>query len=303
MTAVASPRISSDPRWLAGAAAGLAAAALVLWTLRGYPLGLAAFWLSPLPLFLAGLGFGLPAASVAAATGALALLAVGPGSVPGVAFLALFAGPVLALLAAGLRGGRIEPGLPLAMLGLWPAAGLLVAAFALSGLEGGLSGAVRGAVENGLARMGVGAAPALVEQMTLIMGGAVAFWLALAWLANGIAAQSFLARRGLAAQASPVWSEVRLPGWYPVLPALAAAAWMLLGGSDLLLVSLLLALLVPLLFQGIAFVHARSRALKGRWMVLLLFYVLLIVFSVPAAALLIGVGVFATFARPTPPST
>jgi hypothetical protein len=303
MTAVASPRISSDPRWLAGAAGGLAAAFLVLWTLRGYPLGLAAFWLSPLPLFLAGLGFGLPAAGVAVAIGALALLLVGPGSVPGIAFLALFAGPVLALLAAGLRGGRIEPDLPLAVLGLWPAAGLLVGAFALSGFEGGLSGAVRGAVENGLARMGLGAGPGVVEQMTLIMGGAVAFWLGFAWMANGIAAQSFLARGGLAAHPSPVWSEARLPGWYPVLPALAAVAWLLFGGSDVLLVSLLLALLVPLFFQGIAFVHARSRALNGRWMVLLLFYVLLIVFSVPAAALLIGVGVFATFARPAPPSS
>lgn len=303
MTAVAQPGISSDPRWLAGAAGGLAAAALVLWTLRGYPLGLAAFWLSPLPLFLAGFGFGLPAAGLAAAVGALALLAVGPGSVPGVVFLALFAGPALALLATGLRGGRIEPGLPLAVLGLWPAAGVLVAAFALSGFEGGLSGAVRSAVETGLARMGVSAGPGVVEQMTLIMGGAVAFWLALAWLANGIAAQSFLARRGLAAHASPLWSETRLPGWYPVLPALAAASWMLFGGADLALVSVLLALLVPLLFQGIAFVHARTRALKGRWMVLLLFYVLLIVFSVPAAALLIGVGVFATFARPAPPSS
>lgn len=303
MTAVAQPGLSSDPRWLAGAAGGLAAAALVLWTLRGLPLGLAAFWLSPLPLFLAGLGFGLPAAGLAAAVGALLLFAMGPGSVAGVVFLALFAGPVLALLAAGLRGGRIEPGLPLALLGLWPAAGILAGAFALSGLEGGLSGAVRGAVETGLTRMGVSAYPALVEQMTLIMGGAVAFWLALAWLANGIAAQSFLARRGLAAHASPVWSATRLPGWYPVLPAVAAASWLLFGGADLVLVSVLLALLVPLLFQGIAFVHARTRPLNGRWMVLLLFYFLLIVFSVPAAALLIGVGVFATFARPAPPSS
>jgi hypothetical protein len=302
MTAVAQPGISSDPRWLAGAAGGLAAAALVLWTLRGYPLGLATFWLTPLPIFLAGFAFGLPAAGVAAAVGALLLLAIGPGSVPGVVFLALFAGPVLALLATGLRFGRIEPGLPLAVLGLWPSAAILVGAFALSGLEGGLSGAVRGAVETGLARMGLAAGPATVEQMTMVMGGALAFWMALAWLANGIAAQSFLARRGLAAFASPVWSATRLPGWYPLLPAVAAAAWLLFGGSDVVLVSVLLALLVPLLFAGIAFVHARTRPLKGRWMVLLLFYFLLIVFSVPAAALLIGAGVFATFARPAPPA-
>jgi hypothetical protein len=303
MTAVARRSITSDPRWLAGAAGGLAAAVLVLWTMRGYPLGLAAFWLSPMPLFLAGLGFGVPAAALGGAVGVLALLVIGPGNVPGVVFAALFAGPVLAILAVGLRGRRIEAGLPLAILGLWPAASILAGALTMSGSEGGLTGAVRFAVETGLARMGVSAGPGIVEQMTLIMGGALAFWLALAWLANGIAAQSFLARRGLAAAASPIWSETRLPGWYPVLPALAALSWLIFGGADIVLVSVLLALLVPLLFQGIAFVHWRTRALNGRWMVLLLFYVLLIVFSVPAAALLIGAGVFATFARPSPPST
>ena len=44
--------VLSNPRWLAGTAAGLTAAILSLWAMRGLPLGFAAFWLTPLPLFL-----------------------------------------------------------------------------------------------------------------------------------------------------------------------------------------------------------------------------------------------------------
>ena len=62
----------SNPRWLAATAGGLAAAVLSLWAMRGLPLGFAAFWLTPLPLFAAGLGFG-PGAMAGAARGAIDL--------------------------------------------------------------------------------------------------------------------------------------------------------------------------------------------------------------------------------------
>ena len=41
-----------NPRWLAGTAAGLTAAILSLWAMRGLPLGFAAFWLIALGLLV-----------------------------------------------------------------------------------------------------------------------------------------------------------------------------------------------------------------------------------------------------------
>ena len=67
--------------------------------------------------------------AVAAALLAAGLLAGFGGGVQSLAFLALFGVPVPMLLLAGMRGrGRFAPALPLALLGLWPVAVLLLAA-------------------------------------------------------------------------------------------------------------------------------------------------------------------------------
>ena len=70
---------------------------------------------------------------------------------------------------------------------------------------------------------------------------------------NAAAAQSALARTGIALAPSPRWSEARLPAWYPALPGAAAAAWLLFGGEgEAALLSVLLVLLLPVFLQGIA---------------------------------------------------
>ena len=68
--------VHGNPRFLAGTAAGLTAAVLSLWAMRGLPLGFAAFWLTPLPLFASGLGFGPAAMAWAAGLAAAIHLAV-----------------------------------------------------------------------------------------------------------------------------------------------------------------------------------------------------------------------------------
>jgi hypothetical protein len=290
-----------NPRWLAGTAAGLAAAILSLWAMRGLPLGFAAFWLTPLPLFAAGLGFG-PAAMAWAAGLAAVIHIVLAGVLPMTVFLAAFAIPALLMVMLGFRQGRIEPGLPLALLGIWPAVVIMLAGFAFSGSPGGLEGAIRTAVEQGLQRMGTSPAQVPVEELVQVMAAAVGFWSAISLSVNGAAAQSALARTGLALSPTPRWSAVRLPGWYPALPGLAAAAWLAFGGEgDVVALSVLMVVLLPVFLQGIAAVHRRSVGRPGRNVMLGVFYAGLVILSVPAAIAVTAFGFYEQWGRRTSP--
>lgn len=293
--------ILRDPRWLAATAGGLMAATLSLWAMRGLPLGFAAFWLAPLPLFAAGLGFG-PGAVAGAAGLAAAIHAMLAGTLPMLVFLVAFGIPAAAMVIAGFRGGRIEPGMPLALLGIWPAIAILGTAFAMSGMPGGFEGALRIAVENGVARMGGDPASFPVDEMVRIMPAALGFWAAVSLSVNGAAAQSALARSGYALAPTPRWSEVRLPSWYPALPGAGAAAWLVFGGAaDVATLAVLLALLVPVFLQGVAAVHRRSAGRPGRSFMLGIFYAGLVILSVPAAIAVTAFGFFEQWGRRSGP--
>lgn len=291
----------SNPRWLAAMAGGLMAATLSLWAMRGLPLGFAAFWLTPLPLFAAGLGFGPGAA--AAATGLAAAIHVAlAGTLPMIVFLAAFGLPAAAIVATGFRGGRIDPAMPLALLGIWPAIVILLTAASFAGTPGGLEGAMRVAIEQGVRRMGAIPAEFPVDQLVGIMAAALGFWAAVSLSVNGVAAQSALARSGLALAPTPRWSEVRLPGWYPALPGAGAAAWLLLGGDgDVVTLSIMLVLLLPVFLQGIAAVHRRSAGRPGRSFMLGIFYAGLVILSVPAAVAVTAFGFYEQWGRRTSP--
>ena len=293
--------VLGNPRWLAGMAAGLMAAVLSLWAMRGLPLGFAAFWLTPLPLFAAGLGFG-PAAMVSAAGLAALIHAALAGLLPMAVFLVAFAVPALLMVVLGFRRGRIEPGLPLAVLGIWPAIVIMLAGFAFAGMPGGLEGAMRTAVVQGLQRMGSSPTQFPVSELVQVMAAAVGFWSAVSLSVNGAAAQSALARTGLALAPTPQWSAVRLPGWYPALPGIAAAAWLAFGGEgDVVLLSVLLVVLLPVFLQGIAAVHRRSAGRPGRHFMLGIFYTGLVILSVPAAVAVTAFGFYEQWGRRTSP--
>jgi hypothetical protein len=293
--------VLSNPRGLAAMAGGLAAAVLSLWAMRGLPLGFAAFWLTPLPLFATGLGFGPGAMAGAAGVAAVIHVALA-GMLPMVVFLVAFAVPAVLVVAAGFRQGRIDPALPLAILGLWPAVVILGCAVAFSGLPGGLEGAMREAVEQGLRRMGSGSAQLPVDQLVQVMAAALGFWAAVSLSVNGAAAQSALARTGWALAPTPAWSAVRLPGWYPPLTGLAAAGWLVFGGDgDVVSLSVLLVLLLPVFLMGIAAVHRRSAGRPGRHFMLGVFYTGLVILSVPAAIAVTAFGFYEQWGRPSSP--
>lgn len=290
-----------NPRWLAGTAAGLTAAILSLWAMRGLPLGFAAFWLTPLPLFAAGLGFGPASMAWAAGLAAVIHYAVA-GMLPMAVFLVGFAIPALLIVTLGFRQGRIDTALPLALLGIWPALVIMAAGLAFAGTPGGLEGAIRTAVVQGLNRMGASPDQVPVQELVQVMAAAIGFWMAISLSVNGAAAQSALARTGLALSPTPRWSAVRLPGWYPALTALGAAVWLAFGGEgDVVALSVMMVLLLPVFLQGIAAIHRRSAGRPGRHVMLGIFYAGLVILSVPAAVAVTAFGFYEQWGRRTSP--
>jgi hypothetical protein len=292
------PGLLANPALLAAGAAGCMAAFCVLWAFRGLPLGAALFWATPLPLFLAGLGFGTASAIVAAtlATLLVALTASGFGTL---IFLLLFAIPVPVLVACALRTGppRMVLSLPLALLGLGPLAALLLAVLWLAG-DGGLEAAMRRAVEAVLARLGLPVEEAVVGMVVRFKAAAFGLIATASLAVNAVTAQRLLARRNLAMAAVPPFVTLRLPPWYPVLPALAAAALLAApAGQDSIALSALLLLLLPAFYLGIAGVHARASGRRGQWPMLGLFYVLLLVFLQLMAPAMVALGLFDHFRR------
>ncbi len=277
----------------AAVAAGLLAAVAALWAFRGLPLGTLLLWLTPFPMFAAGLAFGPASAVVAAALAAL-LVAVAGGGASALVFLALFGVPVSLLL---VTASKPDLGRPLALLGIWPLVVLLAAAALLPG-EGGLEAAMRDAVEAALLRMGLPAPELLVAEVARVKAAAIGFWVALMLLANAALARRFLTKRGLGQTPAADWAMVRLPGWYPLLPAVAAGVFLTAQPeADAVPLSALLLLLVPLFLQGLAGVHRLARGRKGRVPALSVFYLLLVVFLQIVGPALVGFGLYEQFRR------
>lgn len=278
----------ADPRLLAAGAGGLLSACLALWAFRGLPLGALTFWASPLPLLLAGMGFGTASALIAllVATGALWLA----GSIVGVwLFLLGFGIPAVLLVAAWHGAGAL--GRPLALLGLLPAAGIVGAALWLADMPGGLEGTLRALAESALRRFDMPDSAAFVTDIVRVKAAALGFWLAIALLASAFVAGKLLARAGIAP--APAWSTARLPGWYVGAPVLALGAWLMAEeGADAVPLSTLLVLLVPLMLHGLAVMHTRTRGRGERPLLLGAVYLLLVVLFLPASLAVAGFGAY-----------
>jgi hypothetical protein len=284
----------SDPRWLAAGAGGFGAACLALWAFRGMPLGPVGFWLAPLPLLMAGMGFGAAAGlgAAALATGALWLADVHLG--PWL-FLLGFGIPTTLLVAAS-RGGR-SLGLPLALLGMLPAAGIVLAAFWLADMPGGLEGTLEAIARSSLSRLDISVPAGFVTEVVRVKAAAIGFWLSLALAANGWLAGRLLARFGIAP--APAWSAARLPGWYAALPGLAFGLWLAAeDGADAVELSITLVLLLPLMLHGLAVLHTRTRGRGERKLLLGAVYVSLLVLFLPASLAVAGYGAFDLILRP-----
>jgi hypothetical protein len=236
-------------------------------------------------------------------TGSLAVaLADGAGMFIGTAItLAL---PVIVLVRQALLSRTAEDGsvqwYPAGPLVMWlTGVGLFLLAFTLISLLWFATGSSLEAIFTGQ----------LVEALRLVMpeveapqvqeAAATAAQIGLglgldSWLmviaANGILAQGVLGRFGRNLRPAPDLALLDLPHWLGL--ALAAAALVALlapGDFGFLARSLLIVLLLPYFFLGLAVVHAACRNRGARTTMLIIFYLILVLFAWPAV-LVAGLG-------------
>lgn len=296
------------------------ASALPLLTALSVPGGVLFMLLVPLPLFLSGLSMGPSAAILSAATACFALslmIVVSAAQITGSLSLALaesvgmFLGTVIslgipvvvlvrqALLSRKTADGSIE-WYPPGPLVLWlTAVGLLLLVFSMLSFflfaEGpSLEAIFTQQMSDVLRQLLPEAEEAQLQEAAAAaaqigLGAALDSWLMVV-AANGILAQGVLGRFGRNLRPAPDITEIELPHWLGVALAVTALVALLAPGDvGFIARSLLMVLLLPYFFSGLAVVHAACRNRGPRTVLLVLFYSILVLFA-GSAALVAGLG-------------
>ncbi len=271
-------------------ACGVAGGCLYLAVNLATPGALILVYMTQLPLFLAGLWFGVGAAALAGLTGSALLLAASK-LFDAALFAAVNAVPVAllvrqALLARARSDGAIA----------WYPPGLLTAwltGFALAGIGGalllfggpdGLHAALRdvvGQVLDRLARRPLPNRNEMAEALALLIPGIVAAsWMVMA-VVNAALAQGLLARFGANWRPTPDLARLGLPLWVPLVLGLAAAATLFGGAFRFLGINTIIALLVPFCLAGLAVLHMAARRLSNPAMARVCFYTVAAMFGWP----------------------
>jgi hypothetical protein len=294
--------------------AGLVAGLMFASMASGGRLSMLLGCLLPLPLFMAGLALGLPAAGIAAVAGALVGFGFG-GAYAGLWFALVVGLPVTvlcrqALLSrdtpsavgelVGAPGAVVTEWYPPGALLAW-ATGLCVALLSLLFLwfaaeDGGLKG-VLGRQADRVVDAIVQQAPSMVpaggeEQFRLrarffaelAPASMAVLWMAM-MLTNGAVAQWGVTRMGRNLRPTPAYAEARLPVGFAVALALSLLLAMLSGGFGYYGATLAAALAVPYVVIGLAAMHVMTRGRPSRVPVLVLTYLCLITFTFPLVLL------------------
>jgi predicted membrane protein DUF2232 len=284
---------------LLAAGGGLSGAA-VLAALAGSPLGVVLFYFAPLPLLFVGLGFGSSVFGFAAAAGIAVAVAFG-----GFAGAGLYGGmhviPSWLIVQQAMRRSASSPD-GWQPVGRVLAALTLLIAFVVTSTTWVGRGAlgIEGEVRELLTTVGHVAAPgldeadhrALAERLTpLFLGFSAITWLVMMIVNSGLA-QSLLAARGWNRRPRPRWSQLRLPGWFDwVLVATAATALVTDGDAGFLARNIVMILLTPYFFVGLAVTHVVLRRAPMPGLAFAAFYGILLVFFLIAGGIVAAIGV------------
>ena len=282
---------------LSAAASGLLFLSLVTGTAAG---PLIAYFVQ-LPLLFCGLALGLGPATLASAGAVVVLLAAG-GVIAALVFVVVEAAPALLLVRQAMlwrQGeGPVEwypAGRILADLVLVTAVLALLALLWLAAGDGGIAGLfdrIVAGLPAEVPRSGpIAQAHALLVRWAEWVPGIVAGSWVLMTILNGVLAQALAVRAGRARRPSPDMATLQAPGWC-VAPLALGAVGASLGGGSLQAAAIVLLVLfaLPFLFQGLAVVHTLARRRGGSSLPLVVFYVLLVVFSWPLAPILVLLG-------------
>jgi hypothetical protein len=295
--------------FLIGLGAGTATALLFASVASGSPLSVLLFYLAPLPILIAALGWSHWAALVAAVAASAGLAAVFGGFffltfLLGVGLPAWWLG-YLALLARPTAAGA--PGTlewyPVGHIVFWAAiiaASIVIAAMLHFETSGdGFHASLRKGLERALRVEQEATTPApagrdmsrLIDFLLAALPPAAAVLTTITsvvnlWLAERIARISGRLRRP-----SPEFSAMRLPGFAGALAAAALAASFLPGMSGIFAGVLGAALLMAYAIVGFAVLHAITRGMSGRPFALAGLYAAVAMFGWPVLAMsLLGVA-------------
>jgi hypothetical protein len=278
--------------------AGLVSSALFLSVLTGFPGVVLLAYFVQLPLLFVGLTLGLTGSMIAAATGLLV-----NGLIAGFATALIYAlvqiVPALFVVRQALLSrqdaGRTEwfpPGLLLAQLTALAAGAIIVAFLVFLNEPGGLEGAIEAFVTSALREFGAlaegeGAPPDFGGWIFVFPGLMATSWLVMI-VVNAVLAQALAVRIGWNRRPSPDIIALELPWW--LWPAIGLAVFLsLLGetGFGFLGRSLLMVLVVPYVFLGLAVLHAVARKWTHPGLILAALYGSIVVLGWPLLAVLV----------------
>ena len=249
---------------------GLISGALFMSLLFGLP-GMLLVYFAQLPVLFAGLTLGLTGSGIAV-IGAIAVIGMMIGMAAALGYALLHALPALFTVRQALLRrhdqGRTEwfpIGLLLTQLTVLAGIGVVLAFVLLGGEPGGLPGFIEQHLREGLSELGLldeSAAPSPdLARLAAVIPGFTASSTLLMVMVNFMLAQLLAMRVGWARRPTPDFDRLELPGW--LWPGIALAALLVLVGGTVgdLGWSLLIVLVVPYLFLGLALVHVLVR----RW--------------------------------------
>jgi Predicted membrane protein (DUF2232) len=248
---------------------GLLSAVLFVSLLLGLP-GMLLVYFAQLPVLFAGLTLGLSASGIAV-VGAIVVIGLMLSMAAALGYALLHALPALFTVRQALLHrtdqGKTEwfpAGLLLTQLTLLAGAGVILAFLLLGSEPGGLPGFIEAHLREGLTALGLldeaAAAPDLARLAAVIPGFTASSSLLMV-MVNFMLAQLLAVRAGWARRPTPQFDRLEIPGW--LWPVIGAAALLVLAGGVIgdLGWSLLIVLVVPYLFLGLALVHVVVR----RW--------------------------------------
>lgn len=278
---------------------------------------------APLPLLAVGLARGLHAGAIAPAAGVTLAMAVAGPAAAGV-FAGLHALPSWLIVYAAIVGigttpaagapapvGRIGPvaapangaataGTVLGVLAVYAAAlacAVAVATRGPEGIEAGTRIILDQAVAVSMSSLPLEARESFVQTAAPLFIGLFGISWQILIAGNTLLAQRIVSRRGWAMRPTPAWSALRLPDWlaWPLV-GVAALALVTSGDVQFLARSAALILATPYFFLGLAVVHAFARRSRGGGLMLAALYILLVIFTIMAGAVVAGLGMIEQWA-------
>lgn len=283
-------------------AAGLLSAVLFLSLVKGFASGALLSYFAPLPLAMAGLGLGRAGAFLAAAVMVAATAVVAgpfaalPASV-GVAMPALLASDRALFRRLGGDGAEhwYPPGHVLAWLTAAGLALMLTGMAFLIGRPEGIQGFVAEAIGQALNLIANDLPEETRKQVVqwwtpLFPAMIIGSWLVMG-VVNVIGAQALLARAGQARRPTPPYRELMLPDWLGLgLVVSVVLAVLARGDVGYIATNVLVVLMIPFVFLGLAGIHRWALGRPNARLVLVATYVLLFLAIGWAAAAAAGLG-------------